>query len=99
MVRESPDECFQDAVSEDLSPQDEGHGLGEHPELEPERLLRDNNGQIAGMAAPRGPREYTQGAVSGSGNGGRSKKSVTLPNSWHNSDRRSGLMRKFALQY
>jgi len=97
MVRESPDDVFKGAASDDLSPQDEEHGLAGHPELEPERLLRENKGQITGMAEPHCSLEDTQGAVSGSGNGGRRKKSVTLANSRRNSDRCIRMTRKYAL--
>ncbi|WP_132267798.1 hypothetical protein [Novosphingobium sp. PhB57] len=65
-------------MSEELSPQDEEHGLARHPELEPERLLR---GGYAGLSADgRGSpvAEATQSRLQGAENGRAGRKSVTI---------------------
>ncbi|MGH6745733.1 hypothetical protein [Novosphingobium sp.] len=63
---------------EELSPQDEEHGLARHPELEPERLLR---GGYAGLPAHgRGSpvAGATQSRLQGAENGKAGRKSVTI---------------------
>ncbi|MGO4166723.1 hypothetical protein [Novosphingobium sp. YAF33] len=65
-------------MSEELSPQDEEHGLARHPELEPERLLR---GGYAGLLADgRGSpvTGATQSRLQGAEKGGAGRKSVTI---------------------